>query len=99
MPPHDFVSLGCRFLKPAAFVILVISLSASGAVTAEMLRLYMLGLPALLAGLWAGFKLYGKLDDAAFRKLVLLLLFAAGVALIAAQVGVSGSLIARLRAT
>jgi uncharacterized membrane protein YfcA len=83
----------------AAFVILVISLSMSGAVTAEMLRLYVLGLPALLAGLWAGFKLYGKLDDATFRKLILLLLLAAGVALIAAQVDVPGSLITRLRAT
>jgi hypothetical protein len=35
--------------------------------------------------LWLGFKLYGKLDDAAFRKLVLLLLLVSGVALIAAQ--------------
>jgi hypothetical protein len=35
--------------------------------------------------LWLGFRLYGKLDDAAFRKLVLILLLASGVALIAAQ--------------
>jgi uncharacterized membrane protein YfcA len=77
----------------AAIVMTAISLSVTGAVTVETLKLYLLGLPALLAGLWAGFKLYGKLDDAAFRKLILLLLLAAGLALIAAQ----GSLIARLR--
>ena len=34
----------------------------TGAITADTLKLYALGLPALLAGLWAGFKLYGKLD-------------------------------------
>ena len=62
-----------------------ISLGVTGAVTVEMLKLYLLGLPELLAGLWAGFKLYGKLDDGAFRKLILLLLLAAGLALIAAH--------------
>jgi uncharacterized protein len=78
----------------AAIVMTAISLSVTGAVTIETLKLYVLGFPALLAGLWAGFSLYGKLDDAAFRKLILLLLLAAGLALIAAQ----GSLITRLRA-
>jgi uncharacterized membrane protein YfcA len=42
----------------------------------------MIGLPAMVAGLWAGFKLYGKLDDAAFRKLILVLLLVAGLGLI-----------------
>jgi uncharacterized membrane protein YfcA len=69
----------------AAIVMTTISLSVSGAITAEIVKLYLLGLPALLAGLWLGFKLYGKLDDAAFRKLILLLLLASGLALIAAQ--------------
>ena len=70
----------------AAIVVTAISLSFTGAVTAEMVKLYVLGLPALLAGLWLGFKLYGKLDEAAFRKvlLVLFLLFA-GLALLAAH--------------
>jgi uncharacterized membrane protein YfcA len=43
-------------------------------------------LPALLAGLWLGFRLYGKLDEAAFRKVILVLLLVSGLALIAAQV-------------
>jgi len=44
-----------------------------------------LGLPALLAGLWLGFQFYGKLDDVTFRKLILLMLLLAGSALIAAH--------------
>jgi uncharacterized membrane protein YfcA len=66
----------------AAIVINAISLSVAGAVTAETVKLYLLGLPFLLAGLWSGFKLYGKLDDAAFRKMILLLLLVSGLALI-----------------
>lgn len=51
-------------------------------VTVETLRLYALGLPFLLAGLWAGFKLYGKIDDEAFRKAVLVLLLLSGLSLV-----------------
>jgi uncharacterized protein len=66
----------------AAIVINAISLSIAGAVSAETVKLYLLGLPALLAGLWIGFKLYGKLDDAAFRRVMLLLLLVSGLALV-----------------
>jgi uncharacterized protein len=66
----------------AAIVVNAISLSVAGAVTAETVKLYLLGLPALLAGLWIGFALYGKLDDAAFRKVMLLLLLVSGLVLI-----------------
>jgi uncharacterized membrane protein YfcA len=69
----------------AAIVVTAISLSFTGAITAETVKLYLLGLPALLAGLWLGFKLYGRLDEAAFRKLMLLLLLASGLALLVAQ--------------
>jgi uncharacterized protein len=68
-----------------AIVVTAISLSFTGVVTAEIVKLYLLGLPALLAGLWVGFKLYGKLDDAAFRKLVLVLLLVSGLSLIVAH--------------
>ena len=50
--------------------------------TAETVKLYVLGLPVLLIGLWSGFKLYGKLDEAAFRKVILLLLLVSGLSLI-----------------
>lgn len=66
-------------------MMIAVSLSVAGAITVDTLKLYALGLPALLAGLWLGFKCYGKLNDAAFRKLVLLLLLCSGLALIAAQ--------------
>jgi uncharacterized membrane protein YfcA len=65
----------------AAMVINAISLSVAGVVTEETVKLFLLGLPFLLAGLWSGFKLYGKLDDAAFRKAVLMLLLMAGLSL------------------
>lgn len=67
----------------ATILLSAISLSLAGAVTKEVTRLYLLGLPVLLAGLWSGFKLYGKLDDAGFRKIILLLLLVSGLALIA----------------
>jgi hypothetical protein len=38
------------------------------------------GLP--VAGTWAGLKLYDKLDEAQFRKVVLVLLLVSGVALL-----------------
>jgi uncharacterized membrane protein YfcA len=69
----------------AAIAVTAISLSITGAVTTDIVNLYLLGLPALLGGLWLGFKLYGKLDDAAFRKLVLLFLFISGLALTVAH--------------
>ena len=43
----------------------------------------LIGLPALLAGSWLGLRLYGKLDEAAFRKVVLALLLMSGLALVA----------------
>ncbi|MFZ0093322.1 MAG: sulfite exporter TauE/SafE family protein [Pseudolabrys sp.] len=59
-----------------------VSLSAAGAVTAETMKLYLLGLPCMLAGTWVGLKSYGKLNDAAFRKIILLLLLVSGLSLI-----------------
>ncbi len=69
----------------AASVATGISLSFTSAITAEIVKLYLFGLPAMLAGLWVGFKLYGKLDDVAFRKVMLVLLLFAGLALLAAH--------------
>jgi uncharacterized protein len=66
----------------AAILLSLVSLGIAGAVTVETVELYLLGLPFLLAGLWSGFKLYGRLDDAAFRKAILLLLLVSGLALI-----------------
>jgi uncharacterized protein len=48
----------------------------------DILKLFLVGLPALLLGLWVGVTLYGKLDDAAFRKAVLILLLVSGLSLV-----------------
>jgi uncharacterized membrane protein YfcA len=57
-------------------------LGAAGSVSAETVRLFFIGLPVLLLGTWLGLKLYGRLDEASFRKVVLVLLLASGVTLL-----------------
>jgi len=57
-------------------------LGASGAITADTVKLFLLGLPMLLAGTWVGMRLYGRLDEAAFRRVVLILLLLSGIFLI-----------------
>lgn len=66
----------------ATFLMIIIWLGGAGAVTADMLRLFVIGLPALIAGSWLGWKLYGRIDEATFRNIVLGLLFASGVTLV-----------------
>jgi uncharacterized membrane protein YfcA len=41
----------------------------------------LIGLPALFAGTWLGLKLFGRLDEATFRRVVLVLLLASGIVL------------------
>lgn len=65
----------------AIFAMSAVWLGVKGVVSADTIRLFLFGLPALLAGTWLGMKLYGRLDEAAFRKVVLVLLLASGVAL------------------
>jgi len=66
----------------ATFVMTTIAFAFAGTFTVETLKLYGFALPVLVAGIWSGFALYGKLDDAAFRKVILVLLLASGMALI-----------------
>ena len=51
----------------------------TGIVTAATLRWFWIGLPAALIGTWLGLKLYGRLDEASFRIVVLGLLLACGL--------------------
>jgi uncharacterized membrane protein YfcA len=69
----------------AAFALTAISLGVTGAIDGELIRLYLYGLPCVAAGFWLGLKLYGRLDDAAFRKVILVLLLISGIALIAPE--------------
>ena len=66
----------------AAFIVICISMGVTGAFTAATLKLFGIGLPFMLVGIWSGFKLYGKIDDEMFRKVVLILLLLAGLSLI-----------------
>jgi uncharacterized protein len=66
-----------------AFVVISISQAIAGTITRDTLVLYALGVPFMVAGLWSGFKLFGKIDDETFRKVVLVLLLLAGLSLIA----------------
>jgi uncharacterized membrane protein YfcA len=66
----------------ASFVLTAISLTVNGTVTAELMRIYLYGLPALGAGLWLGLKLYGHLNELTFRKVVLVLLMLSGLVLV-----------------
>jgi uncharacterized protein len=71
--------------QPVAVAIFLMSalwIGAKGAITADVAKLFVIGLPALLAGTWLGLKLFGRLDEAGFRKVVLVLLLVSGVALV-----------------
>jgi uncharacterized membrane protein YfcA len=71
--------------QPVAMAIFFMAMAwfgGTGLLTPEALRLFLLGLPAVLLGTWLGFKLYGRIDEAAFRKLVLVLLLLSGFTLV-----------------
>ena len=70
--------------QPVAVAIFLMSAAwpdFKGAVSADTIRLW-LQLPALLAATWLGMKLYGRLDEARFRRVVLILLLVSGAALL-----------------
>jgi uncharacterized membrane protein YfcA len=71
--------------QPVAVAIFAMSaawLGARVAISAETIRLFLFGLPVLLAGNWLGLKLYGQVNETTFRKIVLSLLLLSGAALI-----------------
>lgn len=70
--------------QPVAVAIFLMSafwIGASRAITSDTIKLFFIGLPALLIGTWLGLKLFGRLDEASFRKVVLILLLASGAVL------------------
>lgn len=66
----------------ATFLMSALWIGAKGALTADIIKLFLIGLPALFAGTWLGLMVFGRLAEAAFRKIVLVLLLASGVILI-----------------
>jgi uncharacterized membrane protein YfcA len=65
-----------------AFVMSAAWLGVTGSISADTIKLFLLGLPAALAGVWLGLRLYGHLDDAGFRKVILILLLISGIFLV-----------------
>ena len=71
--------------QPAAVAIHVMTLiwlGGTGTLTARSAALFALAVPAAVAGTWLGLKLYGRLDEAGFRRVVLVLLLASGIVLV-----------------
>ncbi|MEH2555000.1 putative membrane protein YfcA [Bradyrhizobium algeriense] len=71
--------------QPVAVAIFAMSalwIGARGAITPDTIKLFLIGLPALFAATWLGLKLFGWLDEATFRKIVLALLLVSGALLI-----------------
>jgi uncharacterized membrane protein YfcA len=66
----------------ATFAMSAAWLGGQGSISPDVLRLFVLALPVLLAGTWLGLKLYGKLDEVQFRRLVLILLLVSGAVLL-----------------
>ena len=66
----------------AIFVMTAVWLGAKGAIAADTIRLFLFGLPVLLVGTWLGMKLYGHLNEAMFRRVVLVLLLVSGATLV-----------------
>jgi uncharacterized membrane protein YfcA len=68
----------------ATFIMSAIWLGGRGAISSDVIWLAVFALPVLLAGTWIGMKLYGRLSETQFRKVILALLLISGVALILA---------------
>jgi uncharacterized membrane protein YfcA len=73
----------------AAFVVITTSQAVAGSITRDTLALYALGIPFMVAGLWSGFRLFGRIDDETFRKAVLVLVLFAGLSLIVSVLPIS----------
>ena len=66
----------------AVFLMTALFLGGTGTIGQGTVGLFLIGLPALALGTWAGLKLFGKLDETGFRRVVLVLLFVSGVSLL-----------------
>jgi uncharacterized membrane protein YfcA len=66
----------------ATFVMIALWLGGTGMIDAETTGLFLLGLPVLALGTWAGLKSFGRLNEVGFRRIVLVLLLLSGVSLV-----------------
>jgi uncharacterized protein len=67
----------------ATFAMAAVWLGATThAINADTIKLFLIGLPILLAGTWLGLRLYGRVNEARFRQIVLVLLALSGLLLV-----------------
>jgi hypothetical protein len=86
---HSYAARGSRetttvFQPVGVFVFLLtmLFLGGIGTIAPDTLSLFLIGLPAVALGTWTGLKLFGRLNETAFRRVVLVLLLASGIALL-----------------
>jgi uncharacterized membrane protein YfcA len=65
----------------ATFALSAAWLGGQGSISRDVMMLFVVALPVLLVGTWLGLRFYGTLDEAQFRKIVLVLLLASGAVL------------------
>jgi uncharacterized membrane protein YfcA len=80
--PRDEQRTVFQPVSVAIFLMTGFWLGGTGLIRADTLRLFVIGLPVLLAGTWVGLRLYARLDEAGFRKVVLRLLLMSGLGLV-----------------
>ena len=83
--PKDIQRTVFQPVGVAVFALSATFLGARGTIDLATLQLFLIGLPILLAGTWLGLRLYARLDEAGFRKVVLVLLLGSGLALVFAR--------------
>jgi len=66
----------------SVFLMTALFLGGTGIIGRDTIWLFLIGLPALAAGTSAGLKLFGRLNEAGFRRVVLVLLLVSGVSLL-----------------
>ena len=72
------------------FAMTLIWLGGSSMVSIDTIRLFLIGLPAAALGTWLGLKLYGTLDEARFRSIVLVLISVSGLTLLTSFFAATG---------
>jgi uncharacterized protein len=80
--PKDVQRTVFQPVAVAIFLMSALWLGAKGAVSMETIKFFVMGLPCVIAGTWLGLKLFGRIDEAMFRKIVLALLLISGVTLL-----------------
>ena len=79
--------------QPVTIAILSLSLAwmaMTGVLTAATIKLFFIGLPVVMIGTWLGLQLYGRLNEAAFRVGILVLLLLSGTSLLWSTYVVTG---------